>query len=145
MRPPTILDVAARAGVSKSSVSRVLRDSPLVSERSREAVLRAIDELGFQPNGAARTLVRRRSGVVGVLVTDFHNPWFQDVLDGIDAVVDTADYTPIVMSGKRKSRAEETALQRLGELRVDGIVCVSATLDRRALLGASRSTYISGP
>ena len=140
MSAPTILDVAARAGVSKSSVSRVLRDSPFVSDKSRESVLGAIEELGFRPNAAARTLVRRRSSAVGVLVTDFHNPFFQDILDGIDAVAGTSDYTPIVVSGKRMSRAEETALHRLLELQVDGIVCVAATMHRRVLLEAARMT-----
>lgn len=137
---PTILDVAARAGVSKSSVSRVLVDSPFVSERTRDAVLRAIDDLGFRPNRAARTLVRRRSGAIGVLVTDFHNPFFQDVLDGIDEVAGAGDYTPIVVNGKRMERAEESALHRLLELQVDGIVCVATKLRRRALQEAARAT-----
>jgi DNA-binding LacI/PurR family transcriptional regulator len=142
MNSPTIRDVAAKAGVSKSSVSRVLRDSPLVSEQSRSAILQAIDELGYRPNAAARTLVRRRSNVVGVFVTDFHNPFFQDILDGIESVARESDYTPIVVSGKRLAGAEETTLHRLLELQVDGIVCDSARLDRNALLQAARSTPV---
>lgn len=140
MSAPTILDVAARAGVSKSSVSRVLLNSPLVSDKTRDAVLRAIEELGFRPNSAARTLVRRRSSAIGVLVTDFHNPFFQDVLDGIDAVAGPSNYTPIVVSGKRMEKAEEGALNRLIELQVDGIVCVTAALQQRVLQEAARMT-----
>jgi DNA-binding LacI/PurR family transcriptional regulator len=140
MSAPTILDVAARAGVSKSSVSRVLLDSPFVSDSTRTAVQRAIKDLGFRPNHAARTLVSRRSGAIGVLVTDFHNPFFQDVLDGIDAVAAPGKYTPIVVSGKRMEKAEEGALHRLLELQVDGIVCVTATPMRHVLQEAARVT-----
>jgi len=131
---PTILDVAARAGVGKSSVSRVLAGSPLASERTRRAVERAIAELGYSPNGAARTLVSRRSQSIGVLVTDLHNPFFPDILDGVDAVAAEHDYTPLVVDGKGRRESEEAALHRLVELRVDGIVCVAAHLRRRTLV-----------
>jgi LacI family transcriptional regulator len=134
------MDVAARAGVSKSSVSRVLQDSPLVSEEARAAVLRAIDELGYRPNAAARTLARRQSHSIGVLASDLHSPFFPMVLDGIDAVAEEHGYTALVVSGKRQSQAEERALGRLLELQVDGIVAVTERLSRTALVEAARST-----
>ncbi|MEY4531394.1 MAG: hypothetical protein RLZZ156_2115 [Deinococcota bacterium] len=140
MSAPTILDVAARAGVSKSSVSRVLLDSPSVSDATRQAVHQAIADLDFRPNLAARTLVSRRSGAIGVLVTDFHNPFFQDVLDGIDEITGLGKYTPIVVSGKRMQKSEEGALHRLLELQVDGIICVTATPQQHALQAAARIT-----
>ena len=68
--PPTIRDVAARAGVSKSVVSRVMTDSPLVSPERRRAVLEAAAELGYRPNAAARHLVQRRTFIVGAVVDD---------------------------------------------------------------------------
>jgi len=138
-RSPTILDVAARAGVSKSSVSRVLRGSPLVSEEARAAVLRAIEELGYRPNAAARTLVRRESHSIGVLVSELHNPFFAMVLDGIDAVAEEHGYTSLVVRGKRRSQTEEHALGRLLELQVDGVVAVTERLSRAALVEAARS------
>jgi DNA-binding LacI/PurR family transcriptional regulator len=137
---PTILDVAARAGVSKSSVSRVLRGSPLVSEQARAAVLSAIEELGYRPNAAARTLARRQSHSIGVLVSDLHNPFFPMVLDGIDAVAEDHEYTSLIVRGKRRSQTEEHALGRLLELQVDGIVAVTERLSRAALAEAARST-----
>src|ERR1700690_3556181 len=85
---PTIHDVAARAGVSKSLVSRVFRDSPRVSEASRAAVLRAARELGYRPNAAARTLLRRRSPAVGILVPDLHNLFLPELADGLDPVLE---------------------------------------------------------
>ncbi len=143
MRNPTIKDVAARAGVSKSSVSRVLQGSTLVSDASREAVLRAMDELGYRPNAAARTLVSRRSNTIGVLLTDLHNPFLVEIVDGIEPVAERHGYTVLVVSGKRQTRAEASALHKLLELRVDGIVCDATKLDRRALVAAARSTPIA--
>jgi DNA-binding LacI/PurR family transcriptional regulator len=137
---PTIRDVAARAGVSKSLVSRVLHDSPLVSEERRTAVQRAIEELGYRPNAAARTLVRQRSSAIAVLVTDLRNLFLPDVITGLDGVVEQHGYTTMVVSGKHRERAEEEALHRLLELRVDGIVLATARLGRTALRDAARST-----
>ncbi len=139
MSSPTILDVAARAGVSKSSVSRVLQGSPLVSEEARAAVLAAIEELGYRPNAAARTLARRQSHSIGVLVSDLHNPFFPMVLDGIDEVAEEHQYTSLIVRGKRRSQTEEHALGRLLELQVDGIVAVTERLSRAAIMEAARA------
>jgi DNA-binding LacI/PurR family transcriptional regulator len=143
MNRPTIKDVAARAGIGKSTVSRVLRGSSRVSPETRETVLRAMDELGYRPNAAARTLVQHRSHTIGVLVTDLHSLFYPEVLDGIDAVAEEHGYTVLVVSGKRRARAEEAALRKLLELRVDGIVCVASKLGRQALLEASRATPVA--
>jgi DNA-binding LacI/PurR family transcriptional regulator len=143
MASPTIIDVAARAGVSKSSVSRVLRGSPLVSEEARAAVLRAIEELGYRPNAAARTLVGRQSNAIGVLVSDLYNPFFPMVLDGIDAVAEEHGYTSLIVMGKRRSQTEEHALGQLLERQVDGIVAVTERLSPEALVEAARSTPLA--
>lgn len=128
--------------MSKSLVSRVLHDSPLVSESRRAAVLRAIEELGYRPNAAARTLVRRRSNAVAVLVTDLHNLFLPEMMDGLDAVLEGSGYTTMIVSGRRREQAEEAVLRQLLELRVDGIVCATAELGRDALLGAARSAAL---
>ena len=66
-RPPSLRDVADRAQVSHQTVSRVINDFPGVRPMTRERVLAAIDELGYRRNNAARTLVTRRSGLIGVI------------------------------------------------------------------------------
>jgi DNA-binding LacI/PurR family transcriptional regulator len=90
---PTIYDVAQRAGVSKSLVSLVLRGAPHVSDARREAVEAAIDELGYRPSRAASALASQRTLTVGVLIDDFHNPWFVELLAGLRSVLDPAGYT----------------------------------------------------
>ncbi len=142
MTAPTIHDVAASAGVSKSVVSRVFRDSPRVSETSRSAVLRAAHALGYRPNAAARTLVRRRSHAVGILVTDLHNLFLPEVAVGLDAVLEERGFTTFVVTGKHRQQTEEAALDRLLELRVDGVVCATARLGRAALRDAARATAV---
>jgi DNA-binding LacI/PurR family transcriptional regulator len=139
---PTILDVAAVAGVSKSVVSRVLSDSPSVSDRSRAAVLSAIEKIGYRPNAAARTLVRRRSQAVGVLVTDVLNPFLVELVDGMGPVAEARGYSLLLLNAKAGENSEEAALNKLLEFQVDGIVCDPVELKRSALLAASQTTAL---
>ena len=78
----TIRDVARRAGVSKSSVSRYLQDPATVSAHARKAIAAAIEELDYRPSAAARSLTRRQSRAIGILVHDLSQPWFVEFLDG---------------------------------------------------------------
>ncbi|MFB4295623.1 LacI family DNA-binding transcriptional regulator [Actinomadura sp. NTSP31] len=85
---PTLEEVAARAGVGRGTVSRVVNGSPRVSERARQAVLKAIDELGYVPNRAARTLVTRRTDTVALVIAEsdqrlFGEPYFAGIIRGI--------------------------------------------------------------
>lgn len=80
---PTIYDVAREAGVSKSLVSLVLNDSELVSDAKREAVKAAIAKLGYRPSRAAANLAADRTYTVGMVIDDFQNPWFVEVLHGV--------------------------------------------------------------
>ncbi|WP_329256688.1 LacI family transcriptional regulator [Actinoallomurus sp. NBC_01490] len=87
---PTLEAVAARAGVGRGTVSRVVNGSPKVSPAAREAVLQAIEELGYVPNRAARTLVTRRTDTVALFVSEseervFGEPYFAGIIRGISA------------------------------------------------------------
>jgi DNA-binding LacI/PurR family transcriptional regulator len=125
---PTIVDVARRAGVSKSLVSLVLRGAPNVSEKKREAVTRAAEEIGYRPNAVARSLVRRRSFVIGVMVSDLHNPYFTEVIDGIEAASRVAGYHALFNSGGRTAAGEADAIDALLQLRTDGVVMAGPVL-----------------
>jgi DNA-binding LacI/PurR family transcriptional regulator len=139
MRHPTILDVATEAGVSKSLVSLVMRGSDRVSPSSREAVLEAAKKLGYRPNAAARTMVRQRSHVVGVMISNLRNPFFADVVDGIDMAVTPAGYRAILTTGNAVPERERHAISTLLEMRVDGLILVSPVVRNESAIEASRA------
>ncbi|MFC9237205.1 LacI family DNA-binding transcriptional regulator [Streptomyces decoyicus] len=132
-RPPTIRGVAERAGVSKSLVSLVLQGSPRVSDAKRQAVLEAIEELGYRPNAAARSLVARRTHTVGVLLNDMRNPWFVEVLDGLNSLLQAHGLRMLMADGRLDRRAGQDFARTFQELRVDGIVVVGTLPDTDGL------------
>ncbi|MEU7381009.1 MULTISPECIES: LacI family DNA-binding transcriptional regulator [unclassified Streptomyces] len=133
MRPPTIRDVAARAGVSKSLVSLVLRGSGSVRPDKRQAVLAAVEEIGYRPNAAARSLSERRTRTVGVLLNDMRNPWFVELLDGLNSRLHDAGLHMLLADGHLNRRLGEDLTRTFTELRVDGLVAVGTLRDPRAL------------
>lgn len=124
-RPPTMEDVAARAGVSRALVSLVVRGSPKVSPARREAVLRAAEELGYAPHAMARQLASRESTVLAVLVSDLHNPYFAEIVDGVDAAARAAGLQIILGSGGRRAAGERRAVETLLSFRPAGLVLLS--------------------
>ncbi|ELS58212.1 LacI family DNA-binding transcriptional regulator [Streptomyces viridochromogenes] len=135
MRPPTIRDVADRAGVSKSLVSLVLRGSDQVRPEKRDAVLRAVRELGYRPNAAARSLSEQRTRTVGVLLNDLRNPWFVDMLDGLNSLLHDNGLHMLLADARLNRRAGQDPAGPLLDLSVDGLVVVG-TLPDPAALGA---------
>ncbi len=132
-RRPTIHTVAERAGVSKSLVSLVLRGSPKVSPDRRAAVERAITELGYRPNVAARDLRERRSRTVGVLLNDVRLPWFVDLLDGLTDGL-TAQGRHLLLHSGRLDRGRDDAVPRtLADLGVVGLVLLGTQAGSPAL------------
>lgn len=130
---PTIIDVAAMAGVSKSLVSLVMRGSPSVSDSRRKAVLDAAEELGYRPNAAAASLARQRTHLIGVMVSDFGNPFFSDMLEGIEEAALLAGYRALFNTGSRIPAREQLALETLLQLRTEALVLGSPRFDDEAL------------
>ena len=118
----TLRTVAERAGVSKSSVSRVLQGSTRVSDEARTAVEAAIDELGYRPNSAAQSLGARRTKTVGVLVNDLRQPWFVDFLAGLNARLAEHDLHAFVADGRLDRDLDDRLLNAFVDMRVDGLV-----------------------
>jgi DNA-binding LacI/PurR family transcriptional regulator len=135
MGQPTIRDVAERAGVSKSLVSLVLRGSGKVRPERREAVLRAVRELGYRPNAAARSLSEQRTRTVGVLLNDLRNPWFVDLLDGLNPPLHDHGLHMLLSDARLNRRAGQDLARPFLDLQVDGLVVVG-TLPDPAALGA---------
>ena len=127
-RRPTLHDVAARAGVSKSLASLALQGSPKVAEGSRLAILTAADELGYRPNRTASSLVRQRTHTVGVHILDLHNPVFAEILDGVQEGVRAHDFSTLLVTGNADPEVERTEITRLLESRVEGLVLIAHRL-----------------
>jgi DNA-binding LacI/PurR family transcriptional regulator len=141
-RRPTIIDVALRAGVSKSMVSLVMRGVHAVSDEKRRVVLEAAAELGYRPNAVARSLVSRRTNLVGVLLSDLRNPFFTDVIDGIEAESEARGYKTIICTASRLASVERRALDTLLELRVDGVILASPMLDTGTITSTSEEVPV---
>src|SRR2546423_9427310 len=135
--PVTIHDVARRAQVSPSTVSRALSASHLVRGTTRERVLAAAKELGYQPNPAARSLITGRTGNIGIVVPDLNTPFYAGVLRGVQARARQSGYAVFFADGEEDPVAEE-ALVRARSRQVDGVVmCAPFASDTqlRALAG----------
>ncbi|WP_225825711.1 LacI family DNA-binding transcriptional regulator [Streptomyces naphthomycinicus] len=138
MRPPTIRDVAERAGVSKSLVSLVLRDSGPVRPEKREAVLRAVRELGYRPNAAARSLSEQRTRTVGVLLDDLRNPWFVELLDGLNSPLHAAGLNILLADARLNRRLGHDLAEPFLDLGADGLVVVGTVPDAGGLGALAR-------
>lgn len=134
---PTILDVAKRAGVSKSLVSMVIRGDDRVSPIRRDAVLEAIADLGYRPNAMARGLVQRTTRIIGVVVSDLRNPFNGDVVAGILNEAASFGYKALVNTSDRQKGLEVDAIESFLELRVDGLVLATSRIDDQTIGHAS--------
>lgn len=141
-RAATIRDVAAHAGVSKSVVSRVLRDEPNVSEERRTRVREAMAELGYRPNSIARGLSQSRSGTVGVVINDLRNPWYVDLLEGLATTFDAVDIAPLLVDARLDHRVGRDTVETLLSRQVDGLVVVGTSDARVAVERAARSVPV---
>ncbi len=132
-RHPTLADVAAKAGVSRSLVSLAMRGSPAVADRSRATILAAAAELGYRPNAAARSLADRRSRTIGVLILDLHNPVSAEILDGLLSEVRRHGYSTMLVTGGVDPELERSELEKLLEFRVEGLALISHRLRPKVL------------
>lgn len=121
----TIKDVARAAGVSPSTVSRVVRNSGYVSEKARAAVLEAIERLGYHPNAVARSMTQQRTQTIGVVISDIANPFFPSVVRGLDDVAHSNGYKLIVCNSDEDPAKEREAVHVLLSRQVDGLVVAS--------------------
>ncbi|MBB4906477.1 LacI family DNA-binding transcriptional regulator [Actinophytocola algeriensis] len=137
MARPTMEDVAARAGVSRALVSLVMRGSPKVSAARRTAVLEAAAELGYSPHAMARSLASRTSHVLGVMVSDLHNPFWAEVVDGLDGHARAAGFELVINTGGRSPSREQQALRSLTSFRPAGIALLGPVVASSAITAAA--------
>ena len=123
--------MAARAGVSQMTVSRVINASAPVRPDKRVRVERAIEELGYVPNRLARGLSARRLGVIAVLVPDLTNPFFTEIVHKIEEVANEQGLTVLLGNSDERPDRESDFLRTVAALRVDGAI-IGATGDGAA-------------
>lgn len=118
----TIHDVAREAGVSRGTVSLVLRDSPLVASRTREHVQRTMRRLDYQPNQLAAGLRSKRSNILGLVVSDLTYPHYAQMAVGVEEAVEDAGYSLIVTNSRLDIERERRHVDTLRRYRADGLI-----------------------
>lgn len=143
-RRPTMVDVAARAGVSRALVSIVLRGRPGASERTRARVLAAAAEIGYRPDSAARLLARGRSRTIGV-VTTVGEPYEADLVETIYAEAAGLGYE-VLLSARTAGRGDLEAAEGLLAHRCEALVLLGPHVDDALLaaLGSRSTTAVVG-
>ena len=129
----TILDIAEKAQVSASTVSRVLRNSAVVAEEKRDAVMQAIAELDYRPNIFAQSLASGQSMTIGVLTQNFGSPFYDGILQGILLGLEDSEYWPLFADGRWQPTIEQQALDLLLDRRVDGIIVIGGQISEEIL------------
>ena len=124
----TIQDIAEKANVSKSTVSRVLNNSSLVKESKRDAVLEAMKTLDFQPNQLARGLAGGKSLAIGVMTQDIGSPFYDVVAQAVTTALRDTIYSPIFVDGHWNAEVEAAGIDTLLGRRVDGIIVIGGSI-----------------
>ncbi|MCG0238910.1 MAG: LacI family transcriptional regulator [Firmicutes bacterium] len=134
----TIKDVARAAGVSPSTVSRVLAGHPRISQATRERVLQAMQELNYHPNAIARSLVTRTSRTIGLITSRpteqaFANPFFPEVIRGIGSVLEEEGYNLLLATTHGEDDDYEACMRLFRGRQVDGVILTSSRLGDRLI------------
>jgi LacI family transcriptional regulator len=134
----TLEMVAHDAGVSPSTVSRILNGTAVVSPEKQAAVDAAIKKLGFRPNPVARGLAGGRTMSIGVLTQTISSPFYGEALLGIEDQLERAGYIPLFVSGHWTEVEERKAIDALLQRRVDGLLVLAGRLPDDALRAYAR-------
>jgi LacI family transcriptional regulator len=142
----TIHDIAREAGVSASTVSRVLSGRVPVADYKREAVQAAVKKLRYRPNAIAQGLVRGRTGAIGVLTQSIASPFYGEVMLGIEQGLADSEFHAVIASGNWHTEDELSALNLLSGRRVDALIVLPGVIpdDRLREVGEELPLVIIG-
>lgn len=122
MKQVTIKDIAREAGVSIASVSRALNGMDGISEKKRSRILRVCERLSYTPNGLARSLVKRRTQTIGIIMPDIMSPFYSELMVKASDAAHKRGYQVLLCNSFRELRAERDYLKLLAEHQVEGIL-----------------------
>ncbi len=124
----TLKDIAERVGVTESTVSRVLNGVPKASKETCEKILKVAEELEYSPNQVARSLVKQKTHVIGLVISDIYNPYFAAVTGGIEEIASSYGYSLIISTTGGREKEELKYINVFKEKRVDGIIFMSGRM-----------------
>jgi LacI family transcriptional regulator/LacI family repressor for deo operon, udp, cdd, tsx, nupC, and nupG len=127
----SIEDIARRAGVSHSTVSRALRDNALISPKVREEIKQLAQEMNYVPNAIAQSLQNKRTNTIGVVVTSIADPFFAEVVDGIEQIARPAGLSVLLSASHRDLEQEMAAIDTFHRRRVDGILVADSRISKQ--------------
>jgi LacI family transcriptional regulator len=135
-----IYEVAELAGVSLATVSRVINPGAKVSDKTREKVLAAMQQLGYQPNSIAQSLATRTSNAIGVLVSELHGPFFGAMLSAIEQTLKAAGKFVMVAAGHNNESQERDAIRFLVSRNCDALIVHVEKLSDKFLIEHDHAT-----
>ncbi len=121
----TIIDIARKLKLSAMTVSRALNGKPAVQEKTRQRIIRCAAELGYQPNRWARSLVTRKSSLIGVVIPDIAHSYFAEITFGIEGVIDRAGYDILLCHSRGDAAREREEINTLVGSGVEGLIIAS--------------------
>lgn len=127
--PVTINDVAREAGVSITTVSRVLNNNYPVKEETRLKIEQAIEKLNYKPNAMARSLITKKSSMIGVIVPGITNLFFPTIVEAIDEYIKSKGYSISLSSTEGEAQKEIKLVEELMGRQVDGIIIIDPTME----------------
>jgi LacI family transcriptional regulator len=135
-------DIARDLGISSMTVSKALRNQYDISEETRKRVLKRARQLGYQPNWVARSLVTKRTYMVGLVIPDLMHSFFAEVVKGVARKLDSRGYHIVILDSEENAEAEMGQIEALLARNVDGLIIASAQRNGRWLFRTLRTHKI---
>ena len=120
--PTTLSDIAKQLKLSISTVSRALRDHPAINKETKQKVIQLADQLNYQPNMLALSLLKRKTNTIGVIVPEITSYYFSSVISGIQDLLHNTEYRLFISQSEESFEREKNILETLSKVRVDGLL-----------------------